>query len=104
MKLSISISISKFRLSFITALILLSFTASQEARSQNQTLSVSGGLVSLSGGQSTSFTFQPSLGFQVGQRLSDNWFMHLGFSKQTFYMTLPQLPASLLAITKITLP
>ena len=39
----------------------------------------------MSGGQSTNFTLQPSLGFQVGQRLSDNWFMQLGFSKQTFY-------------------
>ena len=81
MRISISIS----RLSFIAGLILLTFIFSQKAHSQSQTLSVSGGLVSLSGGQSTNFTFQPSLGFQVGQRLSDNWFIHLGFSKQTFY-------------------
>lgn len=97
-------SSSSFKLSFIAVFVLLTFVVSHKINSQSQTLSINGGLVSLSGGQSTSFTFQPSLGFQVGQRLSDNWFMHLGFSKQTFYMTLPQLPASLLAITKITLP
>ena len=73
------------RFTFIAVFILLTFIVSQEARSQSQTLSVSGGLVNLSGGQSTNFTLQPSLGFQVGQRLSDNWFMQLGFSKQTFY-------------------
>ena len=80
-----SISISIFRLSFIAAFIFLTLIVSQEARSQSQTLSISGGLVNLSGGQSAKFTLQPSFGFQIGQRLSDNWFIRLGFSKQTFY-------------------